>query len=100
MSDRQPVTIKILDREYRIACEPDERRGLLDAADYLDTEMRKLRDAMGSASMDKVAILAALNVTNDFLTLRSHHDAQEAEASECVERLKDRLNQLELDGLS
>lgn len=67
---KQGVTVKILDREYKFACEPEERRQLLDAADYLDDQMRSLREGANMVGLEKVAVLAALNIANDYLALR------------------------------
>ena len=60
-----------VDREYRIACDADERRQLLDAADYLDQQMRQVKEGMNLPGSEKVAVLAALNITNDLLAARN-----------------------------
>ena len=64
------LEIKILDRELRIAC-PDEERGeLLDAVAYLDKKMREIRDAGKIASVERIALMAALNITHELLTIK------------------------------
>jgi cell division protein ZapA len=61
------LDVKILDRELRIAC-PDEERGeLLDAVAYLDKRMREIRDAGKIASVERIALMAALNITHELL---------------------------------
>ena len=67
MVEKEAISVKILDREYTFSCEPNERRQLQDAADYLDQQMRQVRDAGGLPGLEKVAVMAALNITNDFL---------------------------------
>ena len=67
---KQGVTVKILDREYKFACEPEERRQLLDAADYLDGQMRSLREGANMVGLEKIAVLAALNIANDYLAIQ------------------------------
>ena len=62
-----PVSVSILDREYQIACPPDERPGLVAAAAYLDGKMREVRNAARSATADRIAVLAALNVVHELL---------------------------------
>ena len=61
------LDIKILDRELRVAC-PDEERGeLLDSVAYLDKKMREIRDAGKIASVERIALMAALNITHELL---------------------------------
>lgn len=63
------LDIKLLGREYRVACKPQERDALLEAVAYLD---QKLRDAAvkTNASGEKLAIMTALNVTHEFLAFQ------------------------------
>ncbi len=72
MSDKKPQTldITILDRELRVACPDDERAELLDAVAYLDKRMREIRDAGKVASVERIAIMAALNIAHELLTTR------------------------------
>ena len=64
------LEIKILDRDLRVACPEDERAELLDAVSYLDQKMREIRDAGKIVSVERIAIMAALNITHELLTTR------------------------------
>ncbi|MBI5430465.1 MAG: cell division protein ZapA [Nitrosomonadales bacterium] len=64
------LDIKILDKELRIACPEDERGELLDAVAYLDKRMREIRDAGKIASVERIALMAALNITHELLTIK------------------------------
>lgn len=64
------LDVSILDREFRVACPDDERGELLDAVKYLDTKMREIRDAGKIASVERIAIMAALNIAHELLTTR------------------------------
>ncbi|TAJ76715.1 MAG: cell division protein ZapA [Gallionellaceae bacterium] len=64
------LDVKILDREFRVSCPEDEKAELLDAAAYLDKKMSEIRDKGKIASVEKIAIMAALNITHEFLTTR------------------------------
>lgn len=66
----QTLDITILDRELRVACPEDERAELLDAVAYLDKKMREIRDAGKVASVERIAIMAALNIAHELLTTR------------------------------
>jgi len=62
--------VRILDRSFRIACSEEEEPGLRQAVDYLDRKMREIRDAGKVASHERVAIMAALNIAHELLSLR------------------------------
>ena len=64
------LEIKILDRELRIACPEEQRSELLDAVAYLDKRMREIRDAGKIASVERIALMAALNITHELLTIK------------------------------
>ena len=64
------LEIKILDRELRIACPEEERSELLDAVAYLDKRMREIRDTGKIVSIERIALMAALNITHELLTTK------------------------------
>lgn len=66
----QTLDIKILDRELRIACPDEERADLIDAASYLEKKMREIRDAGKIISVERIAIMAALNITHELLSTK------------------------------
>jgi cell division protein ZapA len=66
-SATKTLEVKILDRELRIACPEEERGELLDAVAYLDKRMREIRDAGKIASVERIALMAALNITHELL---------------------------------
>ena len=62
------ITIHILDKEYMIACTEEERHDLQRSADYLDTKMREIRDSGKIIGSDRIAVMAALNISHELLT--------------------------------
>ena len=64
------LDVIILDQEFRVACPADERAELLDAVAYLDKKMREIRDTGKIASIERIAIMSALNITHELLTTR------------------------------
>ncbi len=64
------LEIKLLDRELRVACPEDERGELLDAVAYLDKKLREIRDAGKIASVERIALMAALNIAHELLSVR------------------------------
>ncbi len=67
MDERITVTVKILDKEYHIACPVHEREALLASAQYLNRKMREIRDKGMVLGGERVAILAALNIAHELL---------------------------------
>ena len=64
------LEIKLLDRELRVACPEEERGELLDAVAYLDKRMHEIRDAGKIASVERIALMAALNITHELLGMK------------------------------
>ena len=64
------LEIKLLDRELRVACPEEERGELLDAVSFLDKRMREIRDAGKIASIERIALMAALNITHELLGMK------------------------------
>ena len=67
-----PVTIRILDKEYQIACSDEERHALLDSARFLDQKMKEIKNSGKVVGSDRIAVMAALNITHDLLECNSN----------------------------
>ena len=68
MSDRLVrVSVRILEKEYQVACLPEERTDLLDSAEYLNAKMREIRDNGNVIGVDRIAVMAALNLAGAIL---------------------------------
>lgn len=91
MSASEPVAINILDREVLIACTPEERPSLLEAARYLDAKMREMRNNARSATLDRIAILAALNISHELLGERRRESTDDARLAEKLQALNAKL---------
>jgi len=63
----KPIDIEILGREFTVSCTDEEREGLLQAVSYLDSRMREIRDAGKIVGLDRIAIMAALNIAHEML---------------------------------
>ena len=72
MDEVVPVTIRILDKEYQIACTDEERNALLDSARYLDQKMKEIKNSGKIVGSDRIAVMAALNITHDLLLCNSN----------------------------
>ena len=74
MSQSNTLTVQILDKEYCINCPDDERANLESAARYLDGKMREIRSSGKVIGADRVAVMAALNITHDLLHRKERLD--------------------------
>ena len=92
MSASEPVNIRVLDREYTIGVEPDERDNLLAAAKLLDGKMREIRGGNRMAAVDRIAVLAALNLAHELQQLRNESDSRDRELSRTLTDLQRKLD--------
>lgn len=87
----EPVALRLIDREFLIACAPEEREGLLEAASYLDRKMRELRANAKTPGFDRLAVLAAISVTHEYLGLRKQHDGADRSVTDGLAALRRKL---------
>jgi cell division protein ZapA len=92
VSEATPVTVNILDREFLIGCTPEERAGLLAAASYLDGKMREVRGASRTQSIDRVAVLAALNMAHELLQAKNNSESQSNVVAQQLQVLRAKLD--------
>jgi cell division protein ZapA len=95
MSD--PVNLKVLDREFLVACKPEERPGLVASAEQVDRQLRELRRAHPSATVDRLAVLMALNLTQELNALKLAQSERDARLERSLGDLNKRLDTL-MDG--
>ena len=99
----KPLGVRILDKEYRVACSPGEEDELLASARYLDRRMREIRSTGKVIGTERIAVMAALNLAHELLKA-STQTAETAEfASNRLRQLREHIeialnesNQLEL----
>jgi cell division protein ZapA len=63
----EQLGVKILDREYKLAVKPEEKERLLDAVGIVDDKMRSLRDAGKIVGLERIAVMAALQLAHELL---------------------------------
>ncbi len=85
------VSIRILDKEYQVACPASERTDLLDSAEILNAKMREVRDSSGVVGLDRIAVMAALNMANDLLHAKARDKAIEGDFSTRLKLISDRV---------
>ncbi|MEE4299789.1 MAG: cell division protein ZapA [Pseudomonadales bacterium] len=94
MSDADtPITVavSILDRDYQVACSPAERDALLRAADHLDAKMRQIRATGKIVGLERIAVMAALNLTHEALSSEGEKSGLAEGTQREVDRLSEKL---------
>jgi len=67
MPDKNSINIKIMGRDYQIACGQDEEKALKQAATYLNKQMNKVKNHGSTLSFEKLAVMTALNISHDLI---------------------------------
>ncbi|WAT15580.1 cell division protein ZapA [Xanthomonas fragariae] len=94
MSNNLPVSVRILDREYTVGVTADERESLTAAARMLDLRMREIRGSNRMAAVDRVAVLAALNLAHELQQLREQQALYDRELANTLDNLNRRLDSI------
>ncbi len=81
---RSQVSVRILDKEYQIGCPAEERTELLDSAEILNAKMREVRDLGATVGLDRIAVIAALNLAQDLLHAKERNRTIESD----IDRLR------------
>ncbi len=85
------VSVKILEKEYQISCPAEARKSLLDSAELLNSKMREIRDSGKVVGLDRIAVMAALNMANDLIAAHSSGEALETDAKGKIIAMRERV---------
>lgn len=100
MSSHQsiPITVQLMETEYRVACSEDNRESLLAAADYLNAKMLEIRDSGKLLGVERIAVMAALNISHELLTGKQETfqetDSTNARLQQLLEKVETALNKV------
>lgn len=82
------VSVTILEKDYLVACPPEARYQLEEAARFLDQKMREIRSSGKVAGTERIAVMAALNMAYDLL----QGSTQNKSVEDQIKKLQDRLD--------
>ncbi|HTW38229.1 MAG TPA: cell division protein ZapA [Steroidobacteraceae bacterium] len=85
------VSVRIMDKEFVVACSYEERSALLDSAEFLNARMREVRDSGKVVGLDRIAVMVALNLANELLQLRERDGQLEGEFAGRVRSIRERV---------
>ena len=86
------VSVRILEKEYQVSCPASERTDLLDSAELLNAKMREIRDSGKVVGLDRIAVMAALNMANDLMHAQERDQRLEGDYSDRLKSISDRLD--------
>jgi cell division protein ZapA len=87
----QPVSLIIMGKEYRIACDPEEQDDLIHSAQQLDVQMRKMRDSGKITGPDRIAVMAALNLAHELQMMKNQNALLNQRLSECLTKMSHKI---------
>jgi cell division protein ZapA len=89
--DQARVSVRIMEKEYVVACPYDERSALLDAAEFLNARMRDIRETGKVVGLDRIAVMAALNLAHEFLKGKDRESKLDTGVGHRVRALRERV---------
>jgi cell division protein ZapA len=96
VSQANTVKVKILDKEYQVACPEDQEEDLTMSAKYLDKQMRKIRDTGKVIGVERIAVMAALNIGYELVQASQGGGGGKA-SGDAVQRLNKKLDEALFD---
>jgi len=90
----ETVFVKILDKEYQVACPREERAALQESAELLDERMRTIKRSSSVIGLERIAVMAALNLSHELLQAKQQPSAPKSDADERTElkRLHEKID--------
>jgi cell division protein ZapA len=89
--DQARVSVRIMEKEYLVACPYEERSALLDAAEFLNARMREIRDTGKVVGLDRILVMAALNLAHEFLKGKDRESRLDNGVGQRVRALRERV---------
>ncbi len=87
------ISVKILNKDYQVSCPEGSESQLYDSASYLDQKMRDIRQTGRVVGVERIAIMAALNIINELLTYKQQKDDYVQTVSHQIERLQLKIDE-------
>ena len=88
----EPISVEILDREYQFACKASEREALRQAAVFLDERMRSIKNAGRLMSLERIAVMTALNLSDELLKLQKTEKHRQENVDSRIRMLANELD--------
>lgn len=89
--DIAPVSVRILDKEYQVACPAGEHDNLMRCAELLNTRMREIRDSGKIIGLDRIAVMAALNISHELIRANTADDKVDDKLGDRMRSLREKV---------
>ncbi len=89
MSDTQTVSVSILDKRYQVSCPPEQEAELVVSASYLDKRMRSIRKHGKAIDLERIAVMAALNISHELLKAAEHNEGVKTDNEQVTSSVND-----------
>lgn len=93
MSATVQVTVRILDKDYQVACPEEERDALVEASRALHERMQQIRDSGKVVGIERIAVMAALNISHDLLECRAGRGEGSNQVNQKIQLLQEKVEQ-------
>jgi len=87
-----PVSVNILGKEYQVACPDEEKDALIASAQMLHNNMEQIRSTGKIVGLDRIAVMAALNLAHDLISLQNNDDGGMEEVNKSILLMKDKVS--------
>lgn len=86
------ITVRILEKEYHVACPAEEKADLIASAELLNRKMREIRDSGKVVGLDRVAVMAALNLANELIRAQGQDEELKNIVGLRIKAMRERLD--------
>ncbi|OUR73192.1 cell division protein ZapA [Methylophaga sp. 41_12_T18] len=87
-----PINVNILGKEYQVACPEDEKDALIASAQMLHKNMEQIRGTGKVVGLDRIAVIAALNLAHELISLQNDGGQDTDEMDAKISQMKDRVS--------
>ena len=91
MDNQDSLTIKVLEKEYRVACPPEEKESLIASATVLNEKLMQIKSKGSVISTERIAVMAALNMSHEILNGKELV-GEHADLNERIDSLSERID--------
>jgi cell division protein ZapA len=91
-AEQHTVRVHILDKDYQVACPLEQRDALVESARYLDQQMRAIRQSGKVIGIERIAVMAALNITHELIQKGQQSDKGSQDLHDRLHRLTGRID--------
>ncbi len=92
IKDSKAISVKILSKEFQVNCPAGAEEQLHEAAYYLDQKMKEIRRSGRVIGLERIAMMAALNISHELLAFRQQKELYIESVSKHIERLQNKID--------